>query len=84
MYFSVLNKSGVTDIAAVTFLGADPGFSGRVGEDGGGLANPKWERCQPIIWPICPENCMKMKTFGLPVLSKVMIQKHCFEIRGQK
>ena len=36
---------------------ADPGFP-----RGGGV-NPKGGR-QPIIWPIFPENCMKMKKFG--------------------
>ena len=35
---------------------ADPGFPRGEG------ANPKGER-QPIIWPIFPENCMKMKKF---------------------
>ena len=34
---------------------ADPGFPR------GGGANPKGG--QPIIWPILPENCMKMKKF---------------------
>ena len=30
----------------------------------GGGANPKWGGgCQPIIWPIFPKNCMKMKKF---------------------
>ena len=27
-----------------------------------GCVHP-WEWCQPIIWPIFPENCMKMKKF---------------------
>ena len=35
---------------------ADPGFPR------GGGANLKGGR-QPIIWPIFPENCMKMKKF---------------------
>ena len=35
---------------------ADPGFPK------GGGANPKEGR-QPILWPIFPENCMKMKKF---------------------
>ena len=35
---------------------ADPGFPR------GGGANPEGGR-QPIIWPIFPENCMKMKKF---------------------
>ena len=37
---------------------ADPGFPR------GGGANPKGGGCQPIIWPIFPKNCMKMKKFG--------------------
>ena len=36
---------------------ADPGFPR------GGVANPKGGGFQPIIWPIFPKNCMKMKTF---------------------
>ena len=36
---------------------ADPGFPR------GGDANPKGGGRQPIIWPIFPENCMKMKKF---------------------
>ena len=36
---------------------ADPGFPR------GGGANPKGGGRQPIIWPIFPKNCMKMKKF---------------------
>ena len=36
---------------------ADPGFSR------GGGTNPKGGGRQPIIWPIFPPNCMKMKKF---------------------
>ena len=35
----------------------DPGFPR------GGGTNPKGGGRQPIIWPIFPENCMKMKKF---------------------
>ena len=42
---------------SLPFSVADPGFPR------GGGANPKGGR-QPIIWPIFPENCMKMKKFG--------------------
>ena len=36
---------------------ADPGFPRGRG------ANPKGGGHQPIIWPISPENCVKMKKF---------------------
>ena len=29
-----------------------------------GSANPKGRGRQPIIWPNCPENYMKLKKFG--------------------
>ena len=29
----------------------------------GGHQPPRWE-CQPIIWPVCSEDCMKMKEIG--------------------
>ena len=44
---------------------ADPGFPR------GGGANPKGGGRQPIIWPIFPKNCMKMKFWaggGAPLL----------------
>ena len=43
-------------IILVTEAVADPGFPR------GGGANPRGGR-QPIIWPIFPKNCMKMKKF---------------------
>ena len=53
-----LNSVESVDFACVvTVAVADPGFPR------GGTLTPKGGR-QPIIWPIFPENCMKMKKFG--------------------
>ena len=36
-----------------------------------GALTPKGRGCQPIIWPIFPENCMKMKKFWARVGARV-------------
>ena len=46
-----------TSATKLTIAVADPGFPR------GGGANPKGGGREPIIWPIFPENCMKMKKF---------------------
>ena len=52
----MLNRLSLAELIVMMSV-ADPGFPR------GGGANPKGGGRQPIISPIFPENCMKMKKF---------------------